>query len=96
MKSYKTLIEAADRLLDQSKKRCEELRKQLREAQENYEKHLNELEAQLPKHGEWINEKDPYGFFDTIPVCSICGQTTKMRDKTRFCPWCGAKMGVQE
>lgn len=40
-------IEALDRLLDQNTKRCEALRKQLREAHENYEKHLNELEAQL-------------------------------------------------
>lgn len=39
-------LEATERLLDQNTKRCEALRKQLREAHESYEKHLNELEAQ--------------------------------------------------
>lgn len=47
-------IEALDRLLDQNTKRCEALRKQLREAHESYERHLNELEAQLPKRGEIV------------------------------------------
>lgn len=40
-------IEALNRLLDQNTQRCEALRKQLRDAHESYEKHLNELEAQL-------------------------------------------------
>jgi len=35
-------LEAAERLLDQNTERCEALRKQLREAHESYEKHLNE------------------------------------------------------
>lgn len=42
-------LEAAERLLDQNTKRCEALRKQLRESNESYEKHINELEAQIPK-----------------------------------------------
>lgn len=42
-------IEALNRLVDLNTERCEGLRKQLREAQEQYEKHLNELEQQLPK-----------------------------------------------
>lgn len=41
-------LEAAERLLDQNTKRCEALRKQLREAHESYEKHINELEARFP------------------------------------------------
>ena len=48
-------LEASERLLDQNTKRCEALRKQLRESHENYEKHLNELEAQLPK---WVSVED--------------------------------------
>ena len=44
------------------------------------------------KTGRWLPLPDPYGFFDTIPVCSECGCTTKMREKTPFCPNCGARM----
>ena len=44
------------------------------------------------KKGEWIQKEDPYGFFDTIPVCSECGHTTKMRETYNYCPNCGAKM----
>lgn len=36
-------LEADERLLDQNTERCEALRKQLREAHESYEKHINEL-----------------------------------------------------
>lgn len=36
-------LEADERLLDQNTERCEALRKQLRESNESYEKHLNEL-----------------------------------------------------
>lgn len=44
------------------------------------------------KVGEWEQKEDPYGFFDTIPVCSICGCTTKMRETYHYCPNCGAEM----
>ena len=44
------------------------------------------------KVGEWEQKEDPYGFFDTIPVCSICGCTTKMRETYHYCPNCGAMM----
>ena len=44
------------------------------------------------KKGKWIQKEDPYGFFDTIPVCSECGHTTKMRETYNFCPNCGADM----
>ena len=47
-------IEALNRLVDLNTERCEGLRKQLREAQEQYEKHLNELEQQLPKRGDAV------------------------------------------
>ena len=42
-------IEALNRLLDQNTQRCEELRKQLREAHESYERHLNDLEAEVKR-----------------------------------------------
>ena len=44
------------------------------------------------KHGHWEMKADPYAFFDTIPVCSVCGCTTKYRVTSKFCPNCGAKM----
>lgn len=48
------------------------------------------------KKGKWIQKKDPYGFFETIPVCSECGHTTKMRETYDYCPNCGAKMDVPD
>ena len=53
---------------------------------------LPAIEAEPIKHGRWKDKEDPYGFFDTIPVCSECGHTTKMREKYRYCPNCGARM----
>lgn len=44
------------------------------------------------KTGRWIQKEDPYGFFDTIPVCSECGHTTKMRETYNYCPNCGLPM----
>lgn len=40
-------IDGLQKLVDINTERCEALRKQLREAQEQYEKHLNELEKEL-------------------------------------------------
>ena len=42
-------IESLNRLLDQNTQRCEALRKQLREAHESYERHLNDLEAEVKR-----------------------------------------------
>jgi len=44
------------------------------------------------KKGKWLDVPDPYGFFDTIPVCSECGCTTKLRETYKYCPHCGAEM----
>ena len=44
------------------------------------------------KKGKWIEEKDPYDFFDSIPVCSECGYTNRMRMRYNFCPNCGVDM----
>lgn len=54
---------------------------------------IEELPFEEPVwHGKWEMKPDPFGFFDDIPVCSECGCTTKMREKTKYCPNCGAKM----
>ena len=53
---------------------------------------LEDLPSAESKRGKWEMKPDPFGFFDDIPVCSECGCTTKMREKTKFCPNCGAKM----
>ena len=50
------------------------------------------IDAEPVKHGKWEMKPDPFGFFDEIPVCSECGCTTKMREKTKYCPHCGARM----
>ena len=42
--------------------------------------------------GKWERKPDPYEFFDTIPVCSNCGCTTKWREEYNYCPNCGAEM----
>jgi rubrerythrin len=98
-------IEALNHLVDLNTERCEGLRKQLREAQENYEKHLNELEAQLtsaaaaiedlqaqlPKRGKWIYKpKDAIEMMFTLPKCSVCGHESS--DANNYCPNCGADM----
>ena len=88
-------IEALNRLVDLNTERCEALRKQLGEAHENYEKHLSELEAQLPKRGEWIYKpKDAIEMMFTLPKCSVCGYESP--DANNYCPNCGARMEVQE
>ena len=48
------------------------------------------------KRGEWKRMPDPYGWFETIPVCSICGCTTKWRETYMFCPNCGARMVTED
>ena len=58
---------------------------------------IEELPSAEPvRHGKWEMKPDPYGFFDEIPVCSECGCTTKMREKTKYCPNCGADMRGEE
>ena len=58
---------------------------------------LESLPSAQPErqNGRWEMKPDPFVFFGEIPVCSECGYTTKMRDKTKFCPHCGAQMEGQ-
>ena len=58
---------------------------------------VRELEAQIPKEGEWIMDclapqMDEYriGEWAYAPKCSECG--THWDAKTNYCPNCGAKM----
>lgn len=53
---------------------------------------LPSAEVEPVKRGKWEKKPDPYGFFDEIPVCSICGHTNALREQYPYCPWCGAKM----
>lgn len=48
------------------------------------------------KVGTWEMRKDPYGFFEEIPVCSVCGCTNKWREKYSYCPMCGAIMECEQ
>ena len=50
------------------------------------------VDVEPVRHGKWEMKSDPFGWFDDIPVCSECGHATKMREKTLYCPYCGAKM----
>ena len=91
-------IEALNRLLDQNTQRCEALRKQLREAHESYERHLNDLESQLPKQGEWVRVENEESYHYE---CSRCGERplySRYGDVvlSGVCPMCGAKMEVQD
>ena len=54
------------------------------------------VDAEPVRHGKWEMKPDPFGFFDEIPVCSECGCTTTMREKTKYCPNCGARMYKDE
>lgn len=48
------------------------------------------------RRGRWEMKEDPYGFFDTIPICSACGCTPKYRVTSAYCPNCGARMEAKE
>ena len=54
-------------------------------------KYLHQLPS-AERRGRWEMKEDPYGFFDTIPVCSACGCTPKYRVKSAYCPYCGTQM----
>ena len=58
---------------------------------ESYREYIEHLPS-TDRKGHWEMKTDPYGFFEEIPVCSECGNTTEMRKTYNFCPECGADM----
>ena len=67
----------------------EELQKVNRELRELYE----DAVRKLPNRGEWVGVSP---MVDTVQ-CSICGgQLFSAELETPYCPYCGAKMEVQE
>lgn len=60
---------------------------------------VEELKAQLPKQGEWIDDGTKYGIHWF--KCSVCGEsqdipTVMLKPYYKYCPNCGAKMEVQD
>ena len=59
----------------------------------NLEIALDKANTQLPKRGEWVGVSPTV---DTVQ-CSVCGgQLFSEELETPYCPYCGAKMEVQE
>ena len=54
---------------------------------------IEALQAQLPKRGKWVGVSP---MVDTVQ-CSVCGgQLFSAELETPYCPYCGAKMEVQD
>ena len=102
-------IDGLQKLVDINTERCEALRKQLREAHENYEKHLNELttkrnqlQAAVDNYEKRIAELMPKEgeWIDEqrgrwiYAKCNLCGKVQDAR--SNYCPNCGAKMNRKE
>ena len=78
-----------DRMLRDAADAIEEMRKVNRELTELYE----DAVKQLPKRGKWVGVSP---MVDTVQ-CSVCGgQLFSAELETPYCPYCGAKMEVQE
>ena len=97
---YKCPLWNEDRMVDECKA---ELMRDAANALEAAEKRIAELEAQMPKEGEWIESEDLESAMKGKVVCSICGEPqfaleltnefVRMKNqKTNYCPNCGAKM----
>lgn len=74
----------------------EDLQKDLTTLQKCYEiadTTVDEVLKQLPKRGEWVGVSPAV---DTVQ-CSVCGgQLFSAELETPYCPYCGAKMEVQD
>lgn len=72
----------------------------LEESIEGYKTRIAELEAQLPKEGEWIEDDTTYcGAYLSNYKCSLCGKIggtwgrgLKQDELPPFCGSCGARM----
>ena len=56
-------------------------------ALEAADKRIADLEARLPKEGEWIDEQRGRWIY---AKCNLCGKVQDVR--SNYCPNCGAKM----
>jgi hypothetical protein len=73
---------------------------------EAQEKRIAELEAQLPKEGEWIDDNganvplDRDGYTTGMCRCSVCNDWLIASDeyevRGRYCPSCGSRMAKGE
>lgn len=60
---------------------------------------IEELQAQVPKHGEWVAFDLTFG--RSVYSCTVCQHSVEAPTEMgkpifNYCPNCGAKMGVQE
>ncbi len=96
-------LEAADkRIADLEKSYSWKAYAALEESIEGYKTRIAELEAQLPKEGEWIVEEiDDCGYKWCKWRCSVCREVVQKgwmqtkdgeKPKWKHCPNCGAKM----
>ena len=95
----RVLLDAAD-ALEAADKRIAVLEKSyewkayaaLEESIEGYKTRIAELEAQLPKEGEWETTDNRWGC--GTYRCSVCNSYED--EKRNYCPNCGAKMDGKE
>ena len=50
--------------------------------------------ADLRPRAQWLPRVPPLAGGDAAPMCSACFRTSDA--ETAYCPWCGAKMGVDQ
>ena len=89
-------IDCPNRIMSDAAAGIEELQQiadHYEQTAKDYWKEACEYKAQLPKRGKWIGVNP---MVDTVQ-CSICGgQLFSAELETPYCPYCGAKMEVQE
>ena len=56
--------------------------------------HIPHADVAAVKHGRWIDYMPALGAGDMQTRCSECGLTNDA--KTNYCPYCGAKMDLEE
>ena len=61
------------------------------DALEAADKRIAELEAQLPKEGEWVDEQRGRWIY---AKCNLCGKVQDVR--SNYCPNCGCRMDGKE